>query len=69
MRHVRRAFYRDRPVAVVGSSDSALEEALFLTRFATSVTLIHRRGSLRGSKVMQPRVFANPKITIRWTPR
>ena len=60
------AFYRDSPVAVVGGGDSAFEEALFLTRFATTVTLIHRRGKFRGSKVMQERVLTHPRINIRW---
>lgn len=59
-------FFRDQDIAVVGGGDSALEEATFLTRFARSVTLIHRRGELRGSKIMQERARANEKIHIAW---
>ena len=62
-------FYRGKEVLVIGGGNTAVEEALFLTNFASKVTLVHRRDSLRAEQILQERLFKNPKIEVVWDTR
>ena len=62
-------FYRNKEVVVIGGGNTAVEEALFLTNFASKVTVVHRRDAFRAEKILQDRLFKNPKIDVIWDTR
>ena len=66
MRNLRWLFFKDQNIIVVGGGNSAVEEALYLTNFASKVTLVHRRDKLRAEKILQERLFKHPKIDVIW---